>query len=228
MPATGPLLNRYLFSGTSVDSGSLGVHGAIMHQFNDAGDYVGKVSRGRAEVGHFFLRVSADCAARQTNIDLANLCDCMKDVCAGKDATCYAIQPAGYGVFHVSQGRGGFVVSITKARDTTAIFKSSELKAGDIFAVTLMRAGTYSVTNAATRTKAELVVKYPVRTKERRDPPPVVNVQVTANAIDPAKIQVASAQSHAYLIKDKARIQIELVKADDGPDGSNRRHVVRF
>ena len=43
-------VNHHLFTQTGVDSGSLTMHGAVIHRFPEVGEYVGVAEReGRAE-----------------------------------------------------------------------------------------------------------------------------------------------------------------------------------
>jgi hypothetical protein len=161
-------INHHLFTQTSLDSGSLTMLGAVIHNFPEAGEYFGTVFRGSQTVASFRLTVDKESPAMQVNIDLATLhlpppepCDCK----AGPhdQEHHFVVNPKGYAVFHVSRGAGGFAVRVGKVPGEyeTKFFDSRELREGDLFAATLIRPGTYSVTNVKTGARGEVVVAYP-------------------------------------------------------------------
>ena len=221
------LVNRHLFTQTSVDSGSLTMLGMIIHRFPEPGEYLGVVERG-AETRSFRLRVDQSSAEMQVNIDVATLgsdehvhspdCDC-KD--KGRDAASgrtFVVSPAGYVVFHVSSGPGGYVVRVgMPERPDAAVFDSTRLEGDDLFAVTLIRPGTYSVRNVAGDARGDIVVGYPKVGKEPHRPDEPVEVVCTENAFRPARLKLQAAQGQLYRFRTPSRIAIDLVEPDDGP-----------
>jgi hypothetical protein len=218
------LVNQHLFTQTSVDSGSLTMLGVVIHRFTEPGEYMGVVERGR-ETRSFRLSVDEGSSAMQANIDLATLsgghhhhadCGC-KHKETGADRT-YVVNPAGYVVFHVSSGSGGYVVRVGSPESADApVFDSTQLEGDDIFAVTLIRPGTYSVRNVASGARGEIVVAYPRVGQQPQQPAEPVEIECTEKTLRPAKIKIQAAQGQLYRFRTPSRIAIELVEPDDGP-----------
>jgi hypothetical protein len=218
------LVNRHLLAQTSVDSGSLTMLGVVIHRFDDPGEYMGVVER-EAEARSFRLRVDDSAPAMQANIDLATLggghshsddCGC-KDKETGADPT-FVVNPAGYVVFHVSSGLGGYIVRVGRLeRPEAALFDSTQLEGDDLFAVTLIRPGTYSVRNVAGEARGEIVVSYPKVGEQPHRPGEPVDIVCTEKAFRPARIRIQAAQGQLYRFRTPSRIAIELVEPDDGP-----------
>lgn len=218
------LVNRHLFTQTGVDSGSLTMLGVVVHRFPEPGEYMGVVERGR-ETRSFRLTVDKSSPAMQTNIDLAMLsgghthdadCGC-KDKGTAPDRA-FVVNPAGYVVLHVSSGPGGYVVRVGRLESPdSATFDSTRLEGDDLFAVTLIRPGTYSVRNVAGEARGEIVVAYPKPGKEPRAELEPVEIVCTEKTLRPPKIKILAAQGQVYRFQTPSRIAIELVEPDDGP-----------
>lgn len=219
------LVNSHLFTQTKVDSGSLTMLGMIIHRFPESGEYLGVVERG-AEKRSFRLRVDESSPEMQVNVDLATLggghhnhgpdCGCAdKDSRAGQP---FIVNPAGYVVFHVSTGPGGYVVRVGRPeRPEDAIFDSTRLEEDDLFTVTLIRPGTYSVRNVAGEARGDIVVAYPKVGKAPHRPDEPVEVVCSEKTFRPARLRLQAAQGQLYRFRTPARIAIELVEPDDGP-----------
>jgi hypothetical protein len=224
------LVNRHLFTQTSVDSGSLTMLGVVIHRFPEPGEYMGVVERG-AEVRSFRLRVDESSPAMQANVDLATLggghshsddCGC-KNKETGADPM-FVVNPAGYVVFHVSAGPGGYVVRVGGLeRPEAALFDSTQLEGDDLFAVTLIRPGTYSVRNVVGAARGEILVSYPKVGDQPHRPDEPVEVVCTEKAFRPARIRIQAAQGQLYRFRTPSRIAIELVEPDDGPKSKPKR-----
>ena len=218
------LVNRHLFTQASVDSGSLTMLGMIIHRFSEPGAYLGVVERG-AETRSFRLRVDESSPEMQVNVDLATVgaydhvhgpdCGC-KDEDTGATRT-FVVNPSGYVIFHVSSGPGGYVVRVGRLEHPDAVvFDSTRLEGDDLFAVTLIRPGTYSVRNVAGGARGDIVVAYPKLGKAPHRPDEPVEVVCTENAFRPARLKLQAAQGQLYRLRTPARIAIELVEPDDG------------
>jgi hypothetical protein len=217
-------VNRHLFTQTSVDSGSLTMLGVVIHRFPEPGEYMGVVEGG-VETRSFRLRVDESSPAMQVNVDLATLggghrhsddCGCT-DKETGADRT-FVVNPAGYVVFHVSSGPGGYVVRVGRLeRPEAALFDSTRLEGDDLFAVTLIRPGTYSVRNVAGGARGEIVVSYPKIGDQPHRPDEPVEIVCTEKAFRPARIRIQAAQGQLYRFRTTSRIAIELVEPNDGP-----------
>lgn len=218
------LVNRHLLTQTSVDSGSLTVLGVVIHRFREPGEYIGVVERG-AEARSFRLRVDESSPLMQANVDLATLggghshsddCGC-KDTTAGADPT-FIVNPAGYVVFHVSRGPGGYAIRVGRLENPEAAsFDSTQLEGDDLFAVTLIRPGRYSVRNVAGEARGEIVVAYPKTGEQPHRPDEPVEIVCNDKAFRPARIRIQAAQGQLYRFRTRSRVAIELVEPDDGP-----------
>lgn len=216
-------VNHRLFTQTSVDSGSLTMLGVVIHRFPEPGDYLGAVERG-AETRSFRLRVDASSSAMQADVDLATLgagpaapgdCGC-KDSSTPDDRV-IVVNPGGYVVFHVSSGPGGYVVRVGRPEQPKApVFDSTRLDGDDLFAVTLIRPGTYSVRSIGGEAQGEIVVAYPRAREQPHRPDKPVEIVCTEKAFRPAKIKVQAAQGQLYRFRAPSRIAIELLESDDG------------
>jgi hypothetical protein len=226
-------INYHIFTQTTLDSGALTQLGAVVHKFPDPGHYVGSIVHRDQSIGQFYLSVDPDCSATQVNIDLATV---------GRDSHTeewssrlpenrLVVGSDGYGVFHVSRGAGGFGATVTELgsspTESTGAFDTRELKRGDLFAVTLIRPGTYRVVNLNTTVRGEIVVAYPQVGNEPFRPGDPVAVRCHDKGFEPPVIKIAAAQGHVYHIAttNPARIRVELIRPDDGPDAANEPGV---
>lgn len=177
--ATKAFINFPVFTQTTLDSGALTMLGVVIHSFPEPGEYQGTASRGERDVGEFYLRVDKESGAMQVDVDLATLDQPSAEPCECKSGRHergrhYVVNPKGYAVFHVSRGLGGYAVRVGRVEQDSyaAVFDSREIGEGDLFAATLVRPGTYSVTNLKSGAKGEIVVTYPPKVgKERYSPP---------------------------------------------------------
>jgi hypothetical protein len=232
--ATGVFVNHHLFTQTSVDSGALTMLGTVIHRFREPGEYLGMAERG-SEARSFHVRVDAQSPAMQVNVDLASLgpvapdtpsCGC-KHGEAGPHPT-FVVNPAGYVVFHVSGGAGGYRVRVGRLEQPKAVlFDSARLDGDDLFAVTLIRPGTYSVRNTITKARGEIVVAYPKAGKRPYQPPAPVEIECTEKTLRPSKIKLEAAQGQVYRFGTPSRIAIELLEPDDGPKGGEPTSPIR-
>lgn len=244
-------INYQLFTQTSLDSGALTMLGTVIHNFSESGKYLGDVLLGKRTVGKFYLTVDKECPAMQVNIDLS-----MLHQPASKHRKImekrFVVNPKGYAVFHVSRGAGGYAVCVGRIgeKHESGMFDSRELKKDDLFAVTLIRPGTYSVTNVNTKAKSEIVVAYPKIEKIREPycPPEPVSIECTKKAFEPGKImekaleqnkstkkafkrgriEIKPAQGQVYRLKSPSRIKIRLVRPDNGPKGPRQPRITRW
>jgi hypothetical protein len=224
-------INRNLFTQTSLDSGSLTMLGAVIHNFPEPGEYHGTVLRGRDEVGNFHLTVDMECPDMQVNIDLAAIDQPDSENYDSELKKRLVVNPKGYAVFHVSHGTGGYAVRVgrldSKSKDEP--FDSRELKEGDMFAATLIRPGIYSVVNANTKVRGKIVVAYSkikktpyrpsdpvsIRCTKKALEPGKIEIERTKKVLEPGKIEIEPMQGQVYHFETVSRIRIELQKPDD-------------
>ncbi len=214
------VLNRYLFTQLNLDSGALTMLGTVIHNFAEPGRYRINVWRGESLAGSLHLTVDPECPATQVTIDLAAV-DGQDQPRCGDSGTALAVNPKGYAVFHVGTGAGGYAVTAGRIdRDQSdKVFDSRELQAGDMFAATILRPGTYGVVNLRTKARAQLTVAYPKVGKERYVPQDPLSIECTKDGFRPNAIKVNAAQSQVFRIATLSRLRIDLLKADDGPHG---------
>ena len=204
------VVNRDLLTATCVDSGALTILGAIVRRFPEPGTYLGLAERGES-VSRFELAVAPGATAGQVDVDLARL---------GDDAPCIGVHPEGHVVFHVGSGGGGYAVRVARAEQGEVVFDSAQLAGEDVFAVTLIRPGTYSVRNLTTGDEGEVEVSYPERGSGRGGPQPPVEIECTEKGFEPARFTIAAAQGQVYRFRTPSRVAIELVQPNDGPHAS--------
>ncbi|MFX0201159.1 MAG: hypothetical protein ACFFCW_34005 [Candidatus Hodarchaeota archaeon] len=221
-------INWHIFTQTGLDSGSLTMLGAVIHKFPESGEYMGTILRENKDVGSFRLSVDKDCPAMQVDIDLAALYRSARERNRCESSGRFVVNPNGYVVFYVSHGPGGYAVTvgtIGEKGEAKQLFDSRKLRQGDMFAVTMIRPGIYSVTNVNTGAKGEIVVAYPKVGKVAYRPPNPASIECTEKAFTPDKIKIEPAQGQVYVFKTLSRIKIALIKADEGPSEKRRQKI---
>jgi len=157
-------------------------------------------------------------------------CDDDRDSETGEAAS-FTVGRDGHAVFHVSTGAGGFAVQLAGVgkRDRRAegreeggaeasdTWDSRELREGDLFAVTLLRPGTYRVANEAASAEAKIRLAYPERGKTAYRPPEPMHIAVTKTGFQPEGIDLQPLQGQVYEVQAPSRIRISLTEPDDGP-----------
>ena len=223
-------IKRHLITQTGLDSGALTMLGSVVHRFSEPGEYLVTILRDNEAVGRFQLTVEKECPAMQVDIDLATLHRLASEHPVGEVEKRFKVNPEGYAVFHVSRGAGGYAVVASRMgrKRESKPFDSRELKDGDLFAATMIRPGTYSVTNVITGAKGEIVVAYPRIGKKPYRPPEPVSIYWTENALEPDRIDINPAQGQVHHFKVPSRIKIELVKPDDGLEGPRPPRIARW
>ena len=216
--------DQNLFTQVGLDSGLLTILGSVIHSFREPGEYRGSVHKADGGQAVFYVTVDKNSPAAHVNIDLASLREYSaateKDCCDEGKENRFSVNPKGYVVFHVSGGSGGFSVHVRRSEEDPKepVFNSQELGEGDIFSGVIIRPGTYTLANPLSKGKGEIVVSYPEIGKTAYRPQEPARVQVGPRGFDPARIELKPSQGLIFDVKSPARIVIELLKADDGPD----------
>jgi hypothetical protein len=233
-----------VFTQTSFDSGALSGLGAVVHRLTQAGEHRVTVLQGEKPIQTFPLRVLATPAQPpalaphalpaagpvEVHVDLGRALAAPGRVAALLPED-LAVVEQGYAVFHAPPGSSGLAVQLNapQAGAGAPSFDSRKLQNGDIFAVTLLRPGRYSLTNAlhsggtgpasgGTGVQGTIQVAYPVVGDKPYRPPDPLQVQVGEGGFQPNSIQLQPVQGLIFHIGNvAARIQIELVEPDDGP-----------
>lgn len=238
------LINRQLIDQVTWDSGALRGLSLVVQQFTQPGRYHMTLLQGDQPVRQEALLVrqeagerphpqpvtAGDLAAAAMTpgapdaiqrmpeplfVDLAQL----RPGLAQELPTPLALSAQAYAVFHASAGMDGLAVIAEPAADESDLppFDSRRLDSGSVFAVTLIRPGTYRVTNVLNGTQGRIVVAYPTVGKTAYRPPEPYTVTCSANGFDSAAIDLQPAQGVIFQISVPARITVELVEPDDGP-----------
>ena len=236
-------INRFLFSQTTIDSGSLTPHSTLVCKFTDPGEYQGIIMKGSGIVSRFKLNVlnerpsnrlsslstinsqetsqltdvnkQVSDTSNQINIDLSNI------------MSIYTLKKGDYAVFYVSTGAGGYSIEIYRFEKGSQIktFDSRELKDGVIFSAMVIRPGTYLITNTINNAKAELVINYPELGKMKKILVPI-NIETNTKEIVPNKINIDPSQGLIFRINTLSRIRIELTKPEDRPLKLHREQFI--
>jgi hypothetical protein len=212
------MIDRFIFSQTNVDSGSLTVLASVVHRFSEPGEYFGKIKRGENEVGQFKIIVEHS-PTMQSNvkIDLKTLEAPPSEQSKNTECSCFNLVQGGYALFFVSTGAGGYNIEITKPENEgKKAFDNRELMNQDMFVASLLRPGTYRITNTLTKAEAELKIVYPQIGKTQRQSQSI-QVECNEKSINPSKITVNPGQGVVFSFKVPSRIKIELVTPEDKP-----------
>jgi hypothetical protein len=214
---------------TDLDSGALTMLGAVVHRFEEPGEYRGTVRLGDAIEKVFYLSVDPESPVAAADVDLAALAGSLPDektegACCPDDGEArFSVNPRGYVLFHVSGGRGGFSVNLRRADpdEKTPVFNSTALSAGAMFSAHLLRPGRYSVTNVLSNARATVTVGYPPEAFSGYRPPDPLRMEVTERGFEPERIELSAAQGLIFDCNARARIVISLEEPDDGPGERN-------
>lgn len=233
-------INQHLFAERPIDSGALTVACSVVHNFPEPGMYACAVVVGEKTEATFHVAVGDEYPATQVTVDLATAgrasaderCECEGGASAG--GRHFEVNTKGFTVFYVSRGAGGYAVrAVGKLRknDKPLIFDSRELRAGDIFTVSLLRPGTHTLSNS-TGAQGRISVLYPgaKKGKELYNRAAPVQVRCTTREFIPKEIETEVAQGQVYRIEtaEPSRIKIALTKADDGPRVERRPGVFHW
>jgi hypothetical protein len=215
------LFDRHLYTQIGLDSGALTMLGALVHSFEEQGEYRGTARRGDLPEATFQVSVDPNCAVAEVDIDLAVLVG--EDEGCEDDARRFTVHPKGFAVFRVSKGSGGYWVNVRRADEDRAVkaYDSRRLEEGDIFSAMLLRPGRYSIANELSKARGEITVAYPTVGKTAYRPPAALNAQC-GDTIKPSAIRLKPAQGLNIHATADARIKIALVEPDDGPKSRSR------
>ncbi len=206
-------LNRPVFAQRAFDSSALTVLTTLFHRFPETGDYNLLVRRREQVIHRTHVRIVAENAPHQVNVDLARLTDSDKD-CDPDAKEGYTLVTGGVLGFYVSQGIGQYSVRVTQLgrREKRTLLNSSRaVPEGDLFAVTLVRPGTYQMVNAAGRGRGEIHVGLPKGEKYRTDRATLIEVD-KKGIFNPRDVQILAGQTIVFQCAAPAHIRVELVK----------------
>jgi hypothetical protein len=206
-----------IFALTSLDSGALKGPAAILHRMPSAGRWSLTVWNDvGAAVGATTVHVR-EVAGPAATVDL--------------DALCRPFQGGDGPSLEPTLGTGGMLclqaqnlreavhVTLSPNLKSGADWDSRVLESGDRFGFALVRPGTYGLTNRASGQRFDIAVLYPDpreidRFRLRRTE--TVNV-LFGNGPGPSRVEVVPGQGIVVETLARARFQLDLMAADDGP-----------
>jgi hypothetical protein len=190
----------------------------VIHKFEKPGEYLGTVFQGTQSVGSVRFRVDDSSTNMQLDVDLVRPDREGESGCCTGSEREPVVSSKGYVLFHVSQGPGGLAVVVGRVGDKTPVFDNRKLGNGDLFAVTLVRPGSYTIEVAPGALKGSVTVKFPARHgKGPFVPPPPVEIACSEKEIAPSQFDIVATQGQVYHVeRAESRIKIDLKKPDDG------------
>ena len=206
--------NLQLLNTTCFDSGELGLIAMVIHSFTQPGHHRGTVFQHGEAVADFRFIVDETSDVTQLDIDLATInrraqggivdheCGC-----APGNAPTPVVSPKGYVLLHATSGTG-YSAKVASA-EGKAMFDSTELNSGDLFALTLLEPAAYSAKNTLGKSSAEINVSLPADLNKRLTTMESINVTVDGRKFNPDRIQLISTQGLVFQIQECARIVIE-------------------
>lgn len=141
------------------------------------------------------------------------------------------LQEGGFATFTAPAGQAHRVMvnRVGREGELEKEFDSTRLGPADVFAITLFRPGTYSITNAFGGHQARLVVTYPQVGREPYRPAEPVTVHSREGGFEPAVTTIGPGQGVIFEVESESRITVDLVEPDDGPGDKSggRRPLAR-
>lgn len=224
-------INRALIEQTRFDSAAPTGTAAVVHRFEQPGEYDINITRDDEVIDRMRLNVpvqrtperaeaqTAGAAAEQPlpgAVAAVNLASVILNPLTDRRV---AIAAGGYVTFNAPAGSVplGATVARADAEEGEVEFDTRRLGPGDLFAVTLIRPGRYVATNSATGATLDIQVTYPVVGSTPYRPPEPANVECNAGGFNPDTVILGPAQGVLFHISTETRIQLELTEPDDGP-----------
>jgi hypothetical protein len=146
------------------ESVSLGLLGNIIHPLTRDGVFYGLAFHEGAPTAAFRLTASQLTKSGQVHVDLARLA-CLPSPSEGISALpSFGVATGGAVLFHTSRGSSGYWVHLydPSSMDKPA-FDSRALHSGDIYAVTMIKPGTYTATMPPSSASLRITVSVPSR-----------------------------------------------------------------
>lgn len=215
-------INQQWLNQTSFDSGAPSGGATVIHRFDTPGEYRVRFVDGEETLAQTIVAVAAHAADTgagpgHVTLDLKKYARPASLGSTPPDRQRLVVRPQGYVSFTDSGQTKPFAVVAEAASGDGPRFDSRRLGPGDIFALTLLRPGTYSLVNELAHAKGEITVEYPVVGKTPYRPPDPLAIDCTEHGFHPERIALKPAQGLIVHVKAAARIKIELTRPDDGP-----------
>ncbi len=240
-------INRHFLEQTLFDSGSPTGLSAVVRTFAEPGEYVVTFLRGDQVTERVHLSVVGEAPLRQVDtrptaaqrpppsrpaevleprqealpeqvsIDLRKIRQRRPGYPVGELEERFVVRAGGHVMFSASSGESSHAIVAERMDGKAEPFDSRRLGAGDLFAVTLIRPGVYSLVNELTGAQGRVIVAYPTVGKEPYRPPAPVAVECTERGFRPEAIDLKPAQGIVFRVQTPSRIKIDLVDPIDAP-----------
>lgn len=201
------VVNAFLFDQTSFDSAGLTPLATIHHPLLTDGVYDGTVIRDGTEVGGISITVNPTSSIMQLELDLGTIGK-HSYMGGSRRVPEYVVGYGAYLTLCVKQDSGCYSFKLWN-RATGAIEQDSgTLQSGDLFAVVLLRPGSYTVREELSGTEVELEVTQILAGDTSAIPEPL---QIDIATIGSEANMVSSpGQSIVFQASSSARITIEM------------------
>ena len=216
------LLNRPVFAQQGFDSSAITVLTTLFHRFERAGDYDLIIQRDGQVIHRTNVRIEEQDAPLQENIDMASE---RLDRDPG-----YRLAAGGVMGFYASEGTGRYTVRISQIQERekqTLLDNTEVVPAGDLFAVTLVRPGTYEVSNEDGKAVCTVEVSLPQGEKHRTEEAVVIEVG-EGGSYKPRTARLLAGQTVVFHCTAPARIRLTLAKENRPPQRPIERPTHRF
>jgi hypothetical protein len=134
-----------------------------------------------------------------------------------------AVAAGEHATFRATERRRAGAFVARRADDAEPAFDSSRLTEADVFALTLVRPGTYAMRNELGGAEGRIVVTYPVVGDAPYRPPAPAEVTAAEGRFAPDELVLGPGQGIIFRIATPSRIRVELLEPDDGPPAEGGR-----
>jgi hypothetical protein len=226
------LVNRQLLEQTTWDSGAPSGTAAVAHRFRSPGSYFATALLEDQVVGELELTVlerpggaEAEGPPRSAEVDLGWVRRAMRERLHPGEGERSLVAQDGHVLFCNTGQATGYAVTVTRPEGQEAVFDTRQLGEDDLFSVTMVRPGRYSVTNTLTGAEGGVTVAYPTVGERPYRPPDPASVVCNAGGFEPPSVDLQPAQGLIFRFEVPSRIVITLVEPDDGPSPPRARTV---
>ena len=214
--------NPMFLSQSTFDSASPVGSAVLVHRFDNEGEYDVELGREGEVPDRVTLSITAGreegTATASVTIDAA---PAAAGTVPGQRRS--KLGAGGFASFTSSHAGGAGSVIVVRRRDAKEVeFDSRRLGEADLFAVTLVRPGLYGVRNTLGKAEGRVVVSYPVVGDRPYRPADPVHVVCTETGFEPERVEIGPAQGIIFRFRTAARLLIELLEPDDGPEPGPR------
>ncbi len=217
-------INTRLFNVKVFDSGSLGPLDMVFHHFTSPGSYQVIIKHNGKNILNFGLSVEERSEVMQLDIDLAQMirkADMRSEkICVkSRPKSVYTMSSQGYITFFASSGKDYSALVVTD--EGKMVFDNIKLQNNDIYALSLLEPGTYSVKNVNGNASGKITVSLKKDKFGKLGELDSQYIDVNEKQFSPDNVEVTSTQGIVFRIKGSSRIVIAkegvIVKPEPAP-----------